>query len=761
MNMDRELVRKEEHIIHSNSDVNLTTGLKSLDNDDAAAKSNATVNSEIENNEKSSSREHDQSHLIYGTSDDSEEDFKYEEAPLWRKLMYDFFLWIFTKVFDCFFREIRTRDGYKVPSEGPIIFVAAPHANQFVDPVILMCQVKKIANRRISFLIAAKSLKAFAVGTLARCAMAIGVARAQDNLRPAAGRIKLHPDDPRRIIGIGTEFTKYQEKGLIGLPKSLGNIDIETIISDTELILRKEFKMQKPEVRNILTKGTPFKYAPKVNQSQVYHRVFEHLAHGQCIGIFPEGGSHDRTDLLPLKAGVAIMALGCMSKHPDVSVKIVPCGMNYFHPHRFRSRAVVEFGDPIEVSPDLVAKYSNAETNKQAVKELLDTITEGLKAVTLTCSDYETLMLIQAARRLYAGQLSSKLPLPLVVEMNRRLVRGYEEFKDDPQVMKLRENVLKYNEHLAQYNIPDHQVEHARLNFYRNLQLLLSRSIRLLFTFLLALPGVIMFSPVFLIAKRISKKKAQQALAASTVKIKANDVIATWKILMGIVVAPMLYIFWSILIVWYFRDTYTKGNYFLSFIIAYICSAAVTYSALSIGDIGMDIFKSLRPLYLSITTPKGLQTLKEERQVLAAEITEIVNTIGPKLFPDFDGESLRKKYQSTGVSLEDEEDRKTQELKRRKMLKKKRAYSSYVEVSPVPTNTEYEERVASDDDSDAVSMVNSDNSLSFIPIFSSVHRTDSMSSLSSMSSEYDVEESLTKHDGLSGIVLDAVRKNRK
>jgi glycerol-3-phosphate O-acyltransferase/dihydroxyacetone phosphate acyltransferase len=53
------------------------------------------------------------------------------------------------------------------------------------------------------------------------------------------------------------------------------------------------------------------------------------------IGIFPEGGSHDRTELLPLKAGVTLMALGAVEKY-KVPVKIVPCGLNYFFGHKFR-----------------------------------------------------------------------------------------------------------------------------------------------------------------------------------------------------------------------------------------------------------------------------------------------------------------------------------------------------------------------------------------------------------------------------------------
>lgn len=692
----------------------------------------------------------------------SDPPYVYEEPTVLRMMIYDVFLWLFTKIFDCFFREIRTRGGYKVPTQGPIIFVAAPHANQFVDPVILMGQVKKTVNKRVSFLVAEKSLHRPAVGTFARCAMSIGVMRAQDNLKPAKGKVKVDADNHKRLIGINTEFTKFHEKGMIGLPKSLGNVEIESIVSDTEIILRKEFKMQKPEVKSLLLSGTSFKYAPKVNQSLVYHRVFEHLAHDQCIGIFPEGGSHDRTDLLPLKAGVAIMALGCMDLHPGVNVKIVPCGMNYFHPHKFRSRAVVEFGHPIEISSELVDKYRDPSTNREAVKELLDTISEGLKAVTVTCPDYDTLMVVQAVRRLYAGHLVSKLPLPLVIEMNRRIVNGFQLLKDNEEVIKLKEDVLKYNSHLRDYNIPDHQVETAKLNLLTSLGLLIWRSIRLVVLLILALPGILMFSPVFILAKRISNKKAKEALAASTVKIKAKDVVATWKILIGIGAAPLLYSLWSVLFVWYFRESFTKNKY-ISFIIAYICCATVTYSALIIGDHGMDIFKSLRPLYLSIISPRGLQSLKDERRVLSEKINGIVNEYGPKLFPDFNVESFAN--YASGVSLSDEqleeqEDRKTSELKRRRRLAKLKKKFQQKEQDE-EASTLSESANTTDDDSDAISMINSDNSLSNIPIFSNRERSTSSTSIGSFASsiEVTVNPADEKDRSVTGIA-NQVRKQR-
>ena len=60
-------------------------------------------------------------------------------------------------------------------------------------------------------------------------------------------------------------------------------------------------------------------------------------------GIFPEGGSHDRTDLLPLKVGVALIAYSSLEKD-GINVPIVPVGLNYFQAHRWRGRAVVEVG---------------------------------------------------------------------------------------------------------------------------------------------------------------------------------------------------------------------------------------------------------------------------------------------------------------------------------------------------------------------------------------------------------------------------------
>ena len=85
------------------------------------------------------------------------------------------------------------------------------------------------------------------------------------------------------------------------------------------------------------------------------------------------------------------MALGALAEDPNCGVKIVPCGMNYFHAHKFRSRAVVEFGSPVEIPNELVEMY-NFGQKRVGVGQGLEVVYQALVSVTVTSPDYDTLM---------------------------------------------------------------------------------------------------------------------------------------------------------------------------------------------------------------------------------------------------------------------------------------------------------------------------------------------------------------------------------
>lgn len=566
------------------------------------------------------------------------------DAPLEtgpRIWVYEVVAFIFRMVFNIFFRKISLRGSYKIPRSGPIIFVAAPHANQFIDPMLVLTQILESAGRHVSFLIAQASYHRPFIGWLSRRMLAIPVGRVQDTLRKVQGTITCDEDDPTIILGENTTFTvDCHERGYLGLPGSGELAEIKEVISDTKLILKAPFDSVK--AKSILAKGsTSFKAADRVDNSKMFHNVFEHLSLGHCIGIFPEGGSHDRTELLPLKPGVAIMALGTLAKNPDCGLNIVPLGLNYFHPHKFRSRLVIEFGDPLTVNPEYVKEYvdGGAEGKKGATKKLMKDILDALEAVTVQAPDYETLMLVQAGQRLYRP--SRKIPLSLTVQFTRRFVQAYAVFKDNERVIELKKEVLEYNKQLHSLGLRDHQVPNAVRDKSQVLQRLVVRFCLITALWILCIPGTLLFFPVVVACKVISRKKAREALKGSYVKIKARDVIGTWKVLVALWLTPSLYTLYSLTAAYFvFRRwnlldfTWTRFTCFN--ILVNVILLAVSYATLKIGEAGLDMFKSLWPLVLALSPAHSdtLEALREKRRQLVFTLTELVNDLGPEIFPD-------------------------------------------------------------------------------------------------------------------------------
>jgi hypothetical protein len=67
--------------------------------------------------------------------------------PMAAKWKYDLFLWIMGILIDLFFREVHPRGAWKVPKSGPVMFVAAPHANQVSIPCFLISMSEPAVDR--------------------------------------------------------------------------------------------------------------------------------------------------------------------------------------------------------------------------------------------------------------------------------------------------------------------------------------------------------------------------------------------------------------------------------------------------------------------------------------------------------------------------------------------------------------------------------------------------------------------------------------
>ncbi|OJJ49978.1 hypothetical protein ASPZODRAFT_1080551 [Penicilliopsis zonata CBS 506.65] len=588
--------------------------------------------------------------------------------------LYDLILWIFTLCLDVFFREIYPRGGWRIPEKGPVLIVAAPHANQFVDSAILMHILKSQAKRRVSFLTAEKSMREPYVGALARCMGALPVVRAMDLAKPGKGTI-YQPDpenDPTLVHGVDTDFTQpeYTVGGQVIISakgKGQEASSIEEILGPTALRVRNAFQipLERRSEEGGGGVGWTFKVASHIDQSRMFNAVFEELSRGGCIGIFPEGGSHDRSNLLPLKAGAALMALGALARDPHCGLSIIPCGMNYFHAHKFRSRAVIEFGPPIHVHPDQIEAFkAGGKLKRNAVGSLLETIYEGLAAVTQISPDHETLMLVQSIRKLY-NPISKKLPLPLVIEFNRRLLKGFTTHHSDPRVVQLKKAVTDYSNRLEALGVKDHQVEWgnaADKPWWLTVIILFYRLVKLCVLTVGTLPGLLLFWPVFVTSKVISEKKRRRALATSVVKLQGHDVVSSWKILVAMVLAPALYTYYTVIVTawlhynrrsgyyshlvptWMVARTYVPDRIPLwMFTVGFFSlMISITFAALRFGEIGMDIVKSLPPLLVALNplSSSSLVKLGAHREALSVTVTNIIDDLGFGLMPDFDAEGI-------------------------------------------------------------------------------------------------------------------------
>lgn len=236
----------------------------------------------------------------------------------------------------------------------------------------------------------------------------------------------------------------------------------------------------------------------------------------------------------------------------------------------------------------------------------------------------------------------------MVVELNRRLVKGYTHYKDDPRIVNLKKSVLAYNKQLWLLGVRDHQVEYAKFSIHEVVFTLLYRLGKLAIMAIGTLPGTMLFAPIFIAGKIISIKKSREALAASTVKLQGRDVVATWKLLVALALAPVLNTFYTALLTWWTYYNRVQGHVPewvpLWTVVAFgvVFFPAISFAALRFGETGMDIVKSLRPLVLSLkpSSANTLVKLREKREKLSAEVTEVINTLGPEVFPDFDANRI-------------------------------------------------------------------------------------------------------------------------
>ena len=189
---------------------------------------------------------------------------------------------------------------------------------------------------------------------------------------------------------------------------------------------------------------------------EMFAAVAASLAAGEAICLFPEGTSHARGRLEPLRTGAARMVLNsCAAGHP---VTIVPVGLNFDALARFRSRVTTVFGRAVEYE-DLAARYAEEETT--AVRDLTDRIERRLKHLMVEAEPRHDLPIVERVDRLYAAARGASRDARERLGRRRLIAAGMAKLREqDParlaEIMALVEDYLAS---LARFGLRDRDVE--------------------------------------------------------------------------------------------------------------------------------------------------------------------------------------------------------------------------------------------------------------------------------------------------------------
>ena len=340
--------------------------------------------------------------------------------------------------------------------------------------------------------------------------------------------------------------------------------------------------------------------APPVDNDAAFSAMFGVLGEGGAIGIFPEGLSHDEAHLSRLKTGAARLAIGA-AQRTGGPIPIVPCGLTFIHPKRFRSRVLVQYGAPIAI----------AGGDARAVT---DEIQKGLERLTINAPDWDTVRALDVVRRLYQPQ---EISIEERVELARRFNAYYGAVAADPRVIELMHEVRAYQRKLDELEISDREL--ARDLSKLEVVLRVVRHLVLMVLVLpLTIPGAPLHVPPLVFARYASPRLTPR-----------KDVVGTTKLLIGMLLVLVGYalaigaVWWKLGFAWA--------------VLAAVILPMSGWATLRVLDRVRLVRRGLGVLFRRLRFRRAVHALRAEREQLAAKVIAVVTAVKPAelaaLFP--------------------------------------------------------------------------------------------------------------------------------
>ena len=257
------------------------------------------------------------------------------------------------------------------------------------------------------------------------------------------------------------------------------------------------------------------------------------LAKGGTIGICPEGISHDRPGLQPIKTGAARIALGAVSTGEVRDLKIVPAGLYYTAKTSFRSEALLYFGKPLEVTP--TALDADGTPPRAAVRELSKGIEQALRDVMLDAQHEEALHKISRAEEIFSSenQDDESSSLARELQLRQQFIKGYTRLQEEEpeRVRKLEVRITRFEQKLQQAGVDPVNLTPPK-SAAALLKQILKRSTVFLLMLVPAALGIVIHFPAYRLG----------GLLSSSLFRSTEDVVSTIKIISAMLFFPLTWL---------------------------------------------------------------------------------------------------------------------------------------------------------------------------------------------------------------------------
>jgi len=334
----------------------------------------------------------------------------------------------------------------------------------------------------------------------------------------------------------------------------------------------------------------------KIDNEASFKYCYEHLGKGGNLYIAAEGGSKLTRSIRKLKTGTARIALKAESLHDfGLNIRILPVGVSYTAPKRFRSDFMLNVGEPI-----LVKDYKEAygDDDFQASRKITEDMAIAMKKLVLHTdeADHDVDKMVRILEHIHQSDnketIKSQFPkskqwIDKLVSMKREDTERFETIKN---------KVLGFCDALSKENIKEQDLK---------AQPLLLDVFLLILGFIPAAFGylnnfIFHHVPIFIL-----KKTKLYPGYTSTVYL-----------LFGLVFLPIVYLGLFFVVKMISGSALIAGVYLLvAFLLGFFAAQYFRYFGRSLDKRRMRKFKKVNP--------SKFQSLKEDRK----EIVDFIHTL--------------------------------------------------------------------------------------------------------------------------------------